>query len=133
VDVISDEAYARIADKDSQGTPYWLNCNNCFPLVTIKLYPVPSTSYVLYLLSEKELTQFALDDAVSLPPGWKKALIDNLAVELQPEYGQQVDPFILKKANESKGSIKLAILKSRKLDYYPAGNGTRNIYTGYRR
>lgn len=133
VSVIDDGAYSNIADKDALGVPYWLNCNNGFPLATIRLWPVPSSSYVLYLLSEKELTQFTLDDTVSLPPGWKKALIDNLAVELQPEYGQQVDPFVLKKANEAKGNIKLAILKNRTMDSFPAGNGLYNIYTGYRR
>ena len=134
VEVISDEIYQGITDKAiSRGIPFWLNYTNAFPAATINLYPIPSSALTLYITSEKELTQFStLATVVSLPPGWKKALIDALAVELSPEYGQQITPAMVAAAKESKGSIMRAVLKTRGMDALPTGNiGRFNIYRGY--
>lgn len=132
VTIIDDTQYnMNIAEKTSSGLPFWLNYDNNFPTAKIRLWPVPSTAYTLFILSEKELAQFSLDDTVSLPPGWRKALIYNLAVELSPDYGQEVDPFVLKQANEAKANIKLAIMKTRMMNSAPLTGGIRNIYTGY--
>lgn len=128
---ISDEDYAAISDKSTQGIPYWINNSNGFATVTIKLYPVPSSAYTLYLLSEKALSALTLAADVSLPPGWKRALIYNAAIDIAPEFGQQVTPEIVKIADESKASLMLAVAKARSMDW-PAGVPAGNIYTGYR-
>lgn len=130
--IISDEIYnGSISDKSSQGIPKFLNYDNGYSTGTIRLYPVPDTSYTLYILTEKPLTSFALDDEVTLPPGWERALIYNLAVELFPEYGQQVDQAVYEIAKDSKRSIQSAVLKTRSMDVQPAAIGNRNnIYTG---
>jgi len=132
VSIEDDEIYQRVTDKTLQSIPYMLNYSNGFPTGTIKLYPSPAEAYTLFITSEKELTSFALADTVSLPPGWKKALIYNLAVELAPEYGQNVDPVILKIANDSKGAITQAIMKNRTMDMQPSLNvGRFSVYRGY--
>lgn len=133
LDIISDEIYANIGDKSVGGIPNWLNYNNGYTTGTIKLYPIPTTSYTLNLLSEKPFTTLALDDTVSLPPGWEQAVIYNLAVILAPEYGQPVDQSIYQIATDSKAAIKLNTLKSRSMDVRPQNTFAMfSRYTGFR-
>lgn len=128
-----DEIYQGITLKTVQSIPELLNYTNNFPYGTIKLYPYPAASYTLFITSEKELVQFAsLNEVVSLAPGWRRALIYNLSSELSPEYGQQVDPLILKIANESKGEIAKSIMKARTMDCPPMNQvGQFNIWSGF--
>ena len=130
VEVINDENYAKITFKTMQGIPTYLNLDNGFPAGTIKLYPSPLAGLTLFILSEKVLSSFALSDTVSLPPGWERALVYNLAVEISPEYGQQVDPLVLKIANDSKGAIQRAIIKMHDLDAQPAMGSKSHVYNG---
>lgn len=127
-----DEVYQSFNLKTLQSIPNALNYSNAYPYGTIKLYPYPSTGYVLSITSEKELSQFSLNDTVNLSPGWNRALIYNLAVELCPEYGQPVDPLTLKIAKDSRAAIERSIMKVRTLDAPPLSEiGQFNIYTGY--
>jgi hypothetical protein len=116
-DIISDEDFARIENKSSQGIPKFLN-------------PVPSAAYTLFLLSEKQLSGLTLAGTVSLPPGWKRAIIYNAAIDMGPEYGQPVSQEIYQIAQESLGLLKLAAAKVRSMDV-PTGNSVGNIYTGW--
>lgn len=133
IEIVPDETFANIIYKPIQGYPYFMNTTNGYPLTTIKLFPVPSEAYSLFLLSEKELEQFTIDETVSLPPGWERALIYNLAVEMAPDYGQAVSPELMKLANTSKGSIVRAVLRTRTMDCpnYSGGGAPGNIFTGY--
>jgi hypothetical protein len=129
---VSDEIYQGVALKTLQSIPFMLNYTNGFPTGTINLYPTPNEAFTLYLTSEKELTQFDLSTTVSLPPGWKRALIYNLAIELAPEYGQQLDPVTLKIANDSKMAIAQSIAKARSMDAQPYVNiGQFYVLRGY--
>jgi len=130
LEIISDENYAKISTKSSQSIPKYLNYTNGHPLGTIKLYGVPAGAYTLYLLSEKPFTSMTLAGTVDLPAGWKKALIDNLAVELSSEYGQEVTQAMMMAARESRGAIKSAVMRNRSIDA-PLGYSTNSIYTGY--
>lgn len=129
--VISDESYTLfIQSKSDSGVPDVINLDNAYPTSKIRLYPVPDRTYTLFLLSEKPLTTLGLDDTISLPPGWERALIYNLAIEIAPEYGQQIDQVMYQIALEAKASIKRAVARSRPLDVN-ISSGTFNIYTGY--
>lgn len=127
--VISDENYASIVSKDDQGTPDVLNFDNGYPTAKIRLYPVPDTSYTLFILSEKPQTALGLDDTISLPAGWERALIYNLAVEVAPEYGQPIDQIMYQIAMEAKASIKQAVTRARPMDM-SIYSGKPNIYNG---
>lgn len=132
--IVSDEVYNDyIMQKSTPGLPQFLSYDNGFPVGRIRVWPVPSTSYQLFLLMEKQLTQFALDDDAQLPPGWERALIYNLAVELAPEYGQQVDAVTVEIAERSRANIQRSIAKARSMDAQPMGVYGFNIYTGYYR
>jgi len=132
VEVIDDEAYSTIVFKSLQGISYFLNYDNAYPLGNIRLYPVPSASYSLFILTEKALTQFTnLDTALSMPPGTERALIYNLAIDLAPEYGQQVSAELAKTAAESLGLIRTKVAQVRGMDAYPKNMTVRNIFSGW--
>ncbi len=133
VAIISDEIYQSLPDKlITTSIPYYLNYTNGYPVATINLYPIPSSALTLFLTSQKQLQTLTLSTAISLPPGWERALIYNLAVELAPEYGQKVDEMLYKIANDSKGAIIRSILKVRTMDAKPFGTfGPYNIFRGF--
>jgi len=132
VAIVDDETYQRIQYKTSQGIPYLVNYTNGFPTGSLNFYPVPSSAYTLVLTSEKELSALTLSGTVSLPPGWTRMLIYNLAVELASEYGQPADALIMKIAADSKAAISRSIMKVRNMDAnmgsYQAGF---SIYRGW--
>jgi len=129
--IVPDEVFANITNKTTQGIPEFLNFDNGFPTATIKLWPVPSSAYSLFLSSEKELSALTLAGTVSLPAGWKRALIYNLAMELAPEYGQQPDALIVQHANDSKRNIKATIMRNRTMDASATPSMGFNVYSGY--
>lgn len=130
---IDDEAYNSIAYKSISAIPEFINYNNAYPLGTIRLYPVPSSNYTIFILSEKALTAVAdLDTDLSFPTGFERALVYNLALELAPEYGQQPDPSIAAIAKESLGLIRVQAAKVRGMNAEPKDVGIRNIYSGWR-
>jgi hypothetical protein len=129
--VIQDVDYADISIKSIGSIPYYLNYTNAFPLATIKLYPVPSANWTLYLLSEKQLSSFTLDQTVSLPPGWDRYLKNQLAIELSAEYGQQVPAETVEIASKAIAAIKRGAARVKTMDNYMNNGGFRNIYTGW--
>jgi len=130
--VISDQAYNSISYKAIQGIPEFLNYDGGYPLGTIRLYPVPSANYSLFLLTETPLTSFAsLDTELSMPPGVERALVYNLAIDIAPEYGQKVNALLLKTANESLGAIRIKNAQVRGMDAYPQNIAVRNIFSGW--
>lgn len=132
VGIVNDQAYNSVSFKSLTGIPEFLNYDNAYPLGTIRLYPVPSAAYSLFLLSEKSVTTFAtLDTTMSLPDGWERALIYNLAMELAPEYSQPPDESVVKIAMESLGLIRIATAKVRGMDAFPTKLSVQNIYSGY--
>lgn len=133
VEFISETEFESITLKSvSGGTPYYATYNNAYPTGTLRFYPMPTAGDVLRLLSEKPLTEFAaLGTTVDLPPGTKKALRFNLALDLAPEYGIEPSKLVVKGAMESLGAIRLAAAKNRPMPYLPSTDYEGNIYTGY--
>jgi hypothetical protein len=129
--IVSDEQFATIPMKAINGIPQFLNFTNDFPNATIKLYPVPDSSYQIYLLTEKQLSTFALSDTVSLPPGWRRMLVYNLAIELAPEYGQSLPAEVVEIAKESKSEIRSAVMAAKSMQWDSGLETTGNIYSGY--
>lgn len=133
LDIINDEQYASITLKTTGSIPQFINYTNGFPLGTLKFYPVPSAGYQLHLMSEKELGQLTLNQTISLPPGWKRMLIYNLAVDMAAEYGQPVTPEIKLIADESKGEIRKAIMTARSMTWDTQIGSEGNVYSGWTR
>jgi hypothetical protein len=134
LNIINREGYNQISQKNTGGIPYYLVYNNNFPFAQITLYPVPDGSYTLTILSEKAVLGFeTLDTVLSLPPGWERALIYNLAIEIAPDYGQQVTPAVGNTATKSLGAIKLAVVRTRPVSDDMGIGQINNIYTGWNR
>lgn len=71
---------------------------------TIYLYFTPdaSSSYTLFIESQKPFTEFAaLTTTVTFPPSYYRALKWNLALELAPEYGRPITPDVMEHALDS--------------------------------
>ena len=130
--LVSDTIFQGISYKNTGSTPTYLNFTNQYPLATLNLYPIPPGGYSIFITSEKELDEYALNDVVSLPPGWRRAIIYNLAVELQGEYGQAPNPLLVKTADDAKGEIAKPIMRAKSMDSTALGSlGIFNIYRGY--
>ncbi|MCF0075443.1 packaged DNA stabilization gp4 family protein [Dyadobacter sp. CY261] len=132
INIVSDEIFIESQSlPNQQGVPTMLNYDNNYPVGTIRLWPIPAAADKLTLLMEASLTQFELDDEVDLPPGWERMIIYNLAIELAPDYGQQVSPELLELARDAKALVARAVTKARSMDSpYNVGQGF-NIWSGY--
>lgn len=105
-----------------------------YPQRTLTLYPIPSAANYLVLYTDRPLTNIAtLDTAISLPPGYERALVYNGAIEIAAEYGREPSQAVVKVAMESKDSIKRANYKPEYLTIndIPAQQKSRfNIFKG---
>jgi hypothetical protein len=61
-----------------------------WPLGSLYLYPVPTSAYGLELLTRIVLANLALDDTVSMPPGYRDATILTLGEMIAPTYSPAV-------------------------------------------
>lgn len=112
--------------------PQYIFFNPTFPDAAVTLYPVPSMAATLKLWSWKPLATFAnLTDIVTLPPGYKNAIVYNLAEYLAPEFGADIHISVHTKASTLKKKLKRTNFTPMFLDFpidVPRGF---NIYTGY--
>jgi hypothetical protein len=108
LDTIPNDRYQEIFQKGILTTyPRWINFVRSYPYGVINLWPVPNKPLVISISQWAQFVQFT--DPVSivcLPPGYKDALAYNLAVEMCPEYGVQLNPVIEAKARSSKARLK---------------------------
>ena len=107
IKIINASQWARITLKTTAGSyPDYLYYRPNYPLGEINLYPEPGSGLTLYLECWDQITQFATGaTSASLPPGYERALIYNLALEIAPEYGVNVSPEVAKLAAESREFI----------------------------
>jgi hypothetical protein len=79
-----------------------------FPLGKLYVWPqLSDNTYSLVLWMRTVLAEYAsINDDVSLPPGYERALRTNLAVELAPRYGREISAVLASLANESKAQLK---------------------------
>lgn len=105
-----------------------------FPLGIINVWPTPSVGYTCSFLSYLQLAEFpTATTAISLPPGYKRAMVTNLAVMLKPYYlDSQLDPDIKQEARETKATVKRTNMRTQVAVFDPElisrGNQVYNIY-----
>lgn len=140
--VSSNEEYYGVSMKALQSVPRMLYYQQEYPLGKVFLYPVPQIVYPIGITTTTQFTAFTgLSQTVFLPPGYLKALIWNLGVELAPEYGKQLDQITIKKAIDAKALIKgknsklpelhmESVYLGKGVTALGGGNGRFNIYTG---
>jgi hypothetical protein len=78
-----------------------------YPLATLWLWGSPSSGFTIYFDSWQQLQQFAtLATTIVLPPGYKRAIVYSLAVELEPAYPGIMSKSVHGIATEAKAAIK---------------------------
>lgn len=135
------ETYSTVQFPALQGIPNNLYVNNSVPLLELKLYPTPIGPLELTVYSMKKLSDVTLNETLVLPPGYERALVYNLAVEVAPEYDREASGTVKNIASDALSTIKRnnqqypaptmavdGILEQR---YTNAGLYGFNIYGGY--
>lgn len=120
---LTEDAYAGITLKAlTSETPQAWYYNPTYPTGTLELWPVPTSSTLQGVMyAPTAVAQFtALTTAVSVPPGYERAIIKNLALELAPSYGKKVDAALAIQAQEAKATIKRANKRLADLTIDPA-------------
>jgi len=118
--------------------PDTLYYDNQYPLGIINIFPVPNINYTIFFDSYRQIDSFNnLDQQLVMPPGYKKAIQDNLAVELHPYFKpdqEEVPQKLLVIAARSKGNVKRANMRQMVARYdselVSRINVTPNIFTG---
>ena len=99
-------------------TQPWPACvwyEKTYPLGTLHFYPLGAST--CYLRFTTALQQFAtLNTAVALPSGYKKAIVDALAVELAQANNTEISPLVVQSATN-------AISRLKRLNSQPATRG----------
>lgn len=119
IKILTDDEWARLPNKTQTGIVGSVYCNFDWAagLALVSVYPVPdSATTTLVLYTPVALTEFAdLVTDYTFPPGYRRFLRTNLALELAPEYGRPLDPALVQQALESKAQIKRANLRLSEL------------------
>lgn len=108
---LTDDAWALISQKTLTGSlPSAYYYNPTFPTGTISFWPVPtSTTLTGVLYAPQQVAEFTtLSQTISLPPGYRRMLVKNLAVELGPSYERAIGVDLKDQANDAKTVVKRA-------------------------
>ena len=105
--VVNNVEYDFQTRKDTSAMPEILYYDKTYPLGTIYLWPKPSEAVTLYFRSWTQFTQaVSTASTISLPPGYKRMIEYNLALEIAPEFGATPDANVVNNAVTSKRAIK---------------------------
>ncbi len=110
-----------------------------FPLGVINISPTPLLGYTVFFDSLLQQTTFAaLTTNLSMPPGYERAMVYNLAVEISNMFGIPIPPAapgaknVGQLAAEALGNIKRTNIKENIANYDPSivsrSYATYNIY-----
>ena len=139
MDVLDQMAWnLRVTAVMNSDLPDTLFYDSQYPLGIVNIWPTPNLAYTCCFSSYLQLGDFAsLTSAFSLPPGYKRTIVTNLAVTAKPYFtGSQLDPLVLNEAMQTKGTIKRNNMRSQRSVYDPEliarGNSTYNIYSDRR-
>jgi hypothetical protein len=133
------EEYNRVVDKTAEAEfADLLFYDRTVANGTIYLWPVPDTARVLHLTVETALGPLALGDTLTYPPGYKRALVHALAIELAPMFSLNVPPDVRVIAGEAIGALRAQYAPRWSIRNDAAGMGEAargyagyNIYTNY--
>ena len=107
VDMIDEQTYNQIGFKSVAAIPSWCFNDTAFPNSSLKFYPVPSGNFTCTVSFNSVLTTpIASGTTVTFPPGYEKAIIDCLALELCKPFHKAPNPLLIQSAKEAKFLIK---------------------------
>lgn len=135
---MTDAAYALQKVKaQTNNTPTICYYNPTYPLATLTLWPVPqSTTLVGVLYAPEAVAEFTDSSTVLvLPPGYRRMIVKNLALEIAPSYGQEAGASVQQAAAESMAVVMRANRHISDLSFppdalIPSSRKFYNIFTG---
>lgn len=138
VEILGADAWRRIVLKTSTGNSYpsylYYDPQYTSARGVINLWPEPQAGLELVISSWKQLQTFAaISTTLALPPGYERAIIYNLAIELA---GGMIEPApsVVKIARDAKAAIKRVNVPDMSMTLNPAlagvGRGGASILTG---
>lgn len=144
LDILTDTEYAEWSDKARQGSSsqaIYFDHGWTAGLGIVYPLPIPNvgtTQLVLYTPSEPIAQAASLTTSVTFPPGIRRMLRKNLALELAPSYpGAVISPLLMQQAAESKAKWKSSNVRPTTRGCDPAllrGGGWFDMDSGgYRR
>jgi hypothetical protein len=106
--LMTAQEYDQITVKDVQSPwPTHVFLDTSYPLATLRVWPTPSVAWSLVVRSYQQLQQFAnLTDVISLPPGYRQAIIFNLAANLAGAFGVEIPASVANIAATAAGRVK---------------------------
>ena len=119
---LTDRDWQRLGQKDLTSVyPSEYYYNPTFPFGTLWLWPIPTgTTLQIVTYHKAAVAEFtALNTVLSLPPGYRRMLVKNLALDLAPSYGKQVDGALVEAARESLAVVQRANRRLRDLTFPP--------------
>jgi hypothetical protein len=136
---LTDDAWSRIPIHTITApypTSYYYNPT--YPLGTVELWPVPTSATLRGVIyAPVSVTEFStLSDVVSLPPGYRRMIVKNLAMEMCPSYARPSSPELQSQASDSKAAVKRSNKRLMDMTIETAALGTNagkyryNILTG---
>ncbi len=109
--VLTQEQWNDILQKSTQSEiPEGVYYEPTFPDGTLRFWPVPLEALTVTLAIDMQLAAVAdINDALSFPPGYERALLYALAVDLAPEYpAVTLSQTVIDAANDALADIKRA-------------------------
>lgn len=105
---INAEDYASIGNKTiTTGVPEYYYYDKSFPLGRIYIYGAAGTGYTISIGKWEQLGQFAdLTTQYTLPPGYNRAIVYGLAMDIAPEYGMQLSQEAVATGIEARANIR---------------------------
>lgn len=104
---VDQVSYDLLTPKNAPGVPRRAFYNPQYPLGIITFWPIPDQGYTAFLNSYHQVREFAsTTDQINLPPGYAKALIYNLAIELAPDYSADIPTELANGARKSRSNLR---------------------------
>jgi len=107
---MTDTIYATISRKVNQSRPGRYYLREGWPSSTILFDSIPYINESLHLEVIQPLSGMLpalnLTEEINLPPGYERTLVNNLCIDLAPEYGKQVPQSVAAMAIDGKKKLK---------------------------
>lgn len=131
LEFVSEPEFNSISLKTVTGfAPEWALYEAGSSAGSIRLYPQPGAACELHIFVQSQLSQFAtLVADYTLPQGYEKALVYNLAVDIAPNFEREAPPSVVAQAANTLRLLKRSNQSIPMLKTYRREPG--NIYAGW--
>lgn len=102
------EDYNRIRLKELNAFPQFIFYDSDYPMGTIYPWPIPKAGiYQIFITTKAQLSDFtALADEVTLPRGYKSALVSSLACDIRDYFGMAPKESMMRAAKKARSVIR---------------------------